>query len=542
MISKEIKDELKSLNILYVEDDEYVAKTFIKYLEKISNKVFYKENGEAGLEFFESSKERVDIVITDINMPKLNGSSMAKAIKDKKPNVKVVFLTAHSDTAEIIEAINSGADGYIVKPFEYKNIDETLEMITKKILQSQLSNFTNLPNGERLIGRLEDHSGTLLVVELKNYSDLQAIYSIDDFKELIGVIVEFLDLYKPLETQLYHVAESKFAIHMPKGSYVEAEHCVEILEVVKEQFDFEINEIAFRPIFIYGVSTGSGKEQLKRAYMALEEARDHGKLSCTIKIEDMKNIDKLKRNDFEIINKVKNALNNNDLVVCYQPIYDNVKKEIFSYESLVRLRDGENHIAPNRFLQEAKKIGMLHIVTRQIINRSFELFSTKNSKNFSINLTEDDLRSDSLIPYLQNRAKTYNIDPSRVSFEVLESITISQSSKIIDRIFEIQSLGFKISIDDFGAESSNFSRLIQIHANYLKIDGAFIKDIVTDVDSYKITAAITNFAKSMDLKVIAEFVHSKEVLEVVTKLGIDYSQGYFLGKPEVIPQERVEIL
>ena len=92
-------------------------------------------------------------------------------------------------------------------------------------------------------------------------------------------------------------------------------------------------------------------------------------------------------------------------------------------------------------------------------------------------------------------------------------------------------MGFQIAIDDFGAESSNFSRLLSIEANIIKIDGQFIKDIHTDQKSYKIVEAIVSLAKKLNAKTVAKFVHNEEVYNTTKKLGVDFSQGYYFCKP-----------
>lgn len=120
---------------------------------------------------------------------------------------------------------------------------------------------------------------------------------------------------------------------------------------------------------------------------------------------------------------------------------------------------------------------------------------------------------------------------NRIVVEVLEHIHTYDDSSTLNQLVDLKSMGIQIAIDDFGNEQSNFSRLLDIQADYIKIDGQFIKSIDTDLKSYKISSAISNLAKSLDAKIIAEYVHSKEVLDKILELDIDYSQGYYFGAP-----------
>ncbi len=96
----------------------------------------------------------------------------------------------------------------------------------------------------------------------------------------------------------------------------------------------------------------------------------------------------------------------------------------------------------------------------------------------------------------------------------------------------LRSHGFKFAIDDFGAENSNLSRLLEIHPDYLKIDGQFIRNIVEDTKSQIIVDGIMLICKNSDIKVVAEYVHNEAVQKKLLELGVDYSQGYYFGKPE----------
>ena len=134
---------------------------------------------------------------------------------------------------------------------------------------------------------------------------------------------------------------------------------------------------------------------------------------------------------------------------------------------------------------------------------------------------------------LMEYCEKYKIKTTRVSLEILEEASISKNIQAINSLKELKKLGFLLSIDDFGVEYSNFSQLKHLDIDIVKIDGSFIKDINTNKNSQYITESILLYTKYIEVKTIAEFVHSEEIFNEINNLGIDYAQGYFFGKPKI---------
>lgn len=240
------------------------------------------------------------------------------------------------------------------------------------------------------------------------------------------------------------------------------------------------------------------------------------------------------------MNRVKTALEEGAITAWYQPIVNNRTGTIEKFECLVRLVDEDNsHISPDVFLEPAKLVGLMPNISFAVINQSFRCFAG-NTYEFSINISEEDLKSGQFVPYILNRCEHYGVDPRRVVIEILESIGSHKSGYIIDQIMKLKEAGFQLALDDFGSESSNFCRLFELQVDYIKIDGQFIKEIASDHQSYQITEAITRFAQGIGAKVIAEYVCDEKVFNAVQGLGIDYSQGYYFGAamPELPDDEK----
>ena len=120
-----------------------------------------------------------------------------------------------------------------------------------------------------------------------------------------------------------------------------------------------------------------------------------------------------------------------------------------------------------------------------------------------------------------------------MTFEITESAAIYDLSRAIAFTRRIQQLGCRLALDDFGVGFSSFSYLKQLHADVLKIDGAFVRDIHNNEDDQLFVKALVDVARGLKMQTVAEFVETQECLDMVRKLGVDYAQGYFVGKPVI---------
>jgi EAL domain-containing protein (putative c-di-GMP-specific phosphodiesterase class I) len=206
-------------------------------------------------------------------------------------------------------------------------------------------------------------------------------------------------------------------------------------------------------------------------------------------------------------------------------------KEILKYEALVRiiLENGEI-VYPGSFLPYLKHTNIHYKLTIRILTICFDTFA-KNSFSVSINLSFLDLMNDDINSFIIQRLKKDKNLASRVTFEILESDEIEDITVFKEKIEIIHSLGAKIAIDDFGSGYSNFKAVLDVEADFLKIDGTLIKDIDKNEKNFKVVKNIIQFAKDSGMKTIAEFVSSKEIYDKLMKIDVDYMQGFYLAKP-----------
>ena len=193
--------------------------------------------------------------------------------------------------------------------------------------------------------------------------------------------------------------------------------------------------------------------------------------------------------------------------------------------------DRDGHPVPTWiFLEIAQKAKLYPQVTKIVIDKAFKTFAKLPHIEFSLNLTIDDILSKSTTDYIYEKLENYE-HTNRVIFEITESEEVNDYKVINDFIKGVKRYGVKIAIDDFGSGYANFDHIINIDADFIKVDGSLIQNINKDKNARIITEAIISFSNKLGKKTITEYIHSKEIFDIVKELGADYSQGYYLGEP-----------
>ena len=268
-------------------------------------------------------------------------------------------------------------------------------------------------------------------------------------------------------------------------------------------------------------------DTFKKAMVALEFAKQSGKdYFCYFK-----NIDDTPQYAEQITrsNMIRNAIINDRIVPFYQPIF-NKEKQIVKHETLIRIQNSSEIISPSVFLEVSKRIKRYTDIEKMLIEKSFKLIADRPDAVISVNLSGRDMTDGDVSVFIIEKLNKYKV-AGRVIFEILEDENIENIERIGTFIERVRRMGVKIAIDDFGSGYSNFSYILKLKPDYIKIDGSIIKNIDTSEDSRAIAGAIIAFAKKLDITVIAEFVRSKEVFDTCVELGVDEFQGFYLGEP-----------
>ena len=417
--------------------------------------------------------------------------------------------------------------------YNKKNLD--LKDCKIQLLSRYFSdNLTHLPNLYQLRKDLNDNENSgLITIAIDDFVTINNFYG-----SIVGdYVIEQISKYlkENVDENIYRVSGTEFTIFLEHnlGFYELKEYLIELYEKVKHvAIQYQDNEIIVSLTLASCVNT-THQDIFSKVSMALKYAKDH---SAPFWIyEDRMGFENEYENNLRVSGIVKHAVVNSKIVPYFQPIINNKTSKIEKYECLARLMDeNDNIIPPAVFIPIAKRIKVYNLVTKIIINKSFEAFED-SEYDFSINLSIEDIMNSDIFDFILEKLKLSNAS-RRVIFEIVESEAIQDFKKVERFINEVKRYGAKIAIDDFGDGYSNFSYLIKMNVDYLKIDGSLIKDIDTDNSSLLVVETIVDFATKLGIKTIAEFVHSSTVLDKVEELKIDYSQGFYIDKPQITLQ------
>jgi len=520
---------------------------------RLSIKIALKKEGyileEAfnGKEAIEKCKElEPDVILMDAIMPVMDGYEATKTIRAIKEfdRVPILMITALGDKDDMIKALECGVNDFITKPFDKHELIArcksyaNLSQINKQYILATKNPSTNLPNRLALIRDIKECKNpklTLFIIE--DYELLENFYN----EEVAGnIVAKFAKTILSLVADdcknavLHHINEGEFALlkdDTDNTISVDKAHknCEEFLKNTKNCIiSLDGYEYSISLVLSYARDR---KHIFENARIGLNHAIKEKK-DIVFADEIVEHVHKEAKNNIKIIKMVEIALNDNKVVSYFQPLYNNKTKKIEKYESLVRIIDENGDTIPPFFFLDISKKGRYYIhITKRVLQNSFKALN-KTKKDISINIAATDIEDSVIKNLILDYCKNNQHLAQRVVLEFLEDEDFKDFDNIINFIKEVKKYGVKIAIDDFGSGYSSFERMLDFQPDILKIDGTLIKNIAENKFSRNIVETIQNFATKMEIKTVAEFVHNKEVFDIINQIGIDYTQGYYIGEPK----------
>ncbi len=555
---------MKQPLILIIDDNNDSRLAIRATLRKKGYLFIEAENGEAGIVM--ANIHMPNLIIMDIMMPGIDGYEALRQLKEseKTKHIPVLMVTAMGSMNEKIIALEYGAEGLFPKPFDRISLQEQVEVLVgfyqsssnssleiteqkekfDKVLQKQSEELihyyytdalTGLPNRSQLIKDIRDiKHASLLLIDIDSFKDIVYFYGHEIGDMCLNAFSKKIkQLFHESRYKHYRISGDIFAVLVQECSVLacsnEELHTLmqSFFDVIHQFiFDCKEHEIQFR--ITIGASMFE-EELLISAEKALKTAKLTNRTTL-IYDETSEEFRSYEQNIFWI-KKITEAISNDKIIPFYQPITNNKTNKIEKYECLVRIidRDGTIH-SPFKFLEISKKSRHYVAITKNVIEKSFKEFEYTNHA-FSINLSAKDMIDSDISQYIYDKLENFR-GCDRVVFELLESDGILNYNAVYAFIKRVKEYGCQIAIDDFGSGYSNFIHLLRLKVDIIKIDGSLIRDLDSDENAQIMVKTIVDFANKLGILTVAEFVHSEAILSIVQELGVNYSQGYFLGEPK----------
>jgi diguanylate cyclase (GGDEF)-like protein/PAS domain S-box-containing protein len=254
----------------------------------------------------------------------------------------------------------------------------------------------------------------------------------------------------------------------------------------------------------------------------------------------------IQQGEMQWVTRLPQALEDNRFRLFYQPIAAIAPTSVGSphhCEVLLRLEDETGKlVSPMAFIPAAERYHLMHRIDRWVIQTLFRhlmLSSTARLPHvYAVNLSGATLNDEQFISFVQEQFALTEICPQLICFEVTETVAITNLAKAAAVMRQLKALGCSFALDDFGSGMSSFAYLKNLPVDYLKIDGVFVREIVSDPIAAEMVAAIAKIASVMGIQTIAEFVEDEFILDKLRQLGVDYAQGYGISQPKALTLNR----
>ncbi len=248
-----------------------------------------------------------------------------------------------------------------------------------------------------------------------------------------------------------------------------------------------------------------------------------------------------RKGEMQWVHRITRALEEDRFQLYYQtiaPLADD-KKDSLSCELLIRMI-GENGepIPPMAFIPAAERYNLMSSIDKWVIQEALSIISEFSDRllvdkcHFSVNISAQSLSDDKFLRYIQNQFKAYNVSPSLFCFEITETTAIANLTIAKSFMTTLKEMGCKFSLDDFGSGLSSFEYLKNLPVDFLKIDGAFVKNLINDQVDKAMVQSINQVGHVMGIGTIAEFAENPEIINVLKEIGVDYAQGYGVSHPK----------
>lgn len=378
-------------------------------------------------------------------------------------------------------------------------------------------------------------SFALLLFSVADLQDINDTLGYEQGDRLLQAIAQRM---KPAgnDGQFARVSEAEFALLLPyadaEGAAQSADRLISLLAAPVNVSGLDIDVRMHVGIALFPDHGSDAELLLRRARVAMFEAKRARQAHRLF----LARLDQESNRRFDLMSTLRRAIGNNQLQLYYQPKMHLSSGRVCGAEALVRWKHPQQgFIPPSEFVQLAEHAGLITQLSSWVLEAAFQQAHAWCRLGFdqllSINLSAYDLRNPHLFDKLNGLFATWGVAPASIQFELTESAFMEDSAAAIETLTRIKMLGVGLAIDDFGTGYSSLSYLYQLPVDVIKLDQSFMLTLMQRHDVTAIVRSTIELGHSLGLEVLAEGVESKAIWDMLTELGCDVAQGFYVGMP-----------
>ncbi len=416
--------------------------------------------------------------------------------------------------------------------------------------------LTGLFNRRRFEQELDRHvahtqrygaEGALLVLDLDDFKSVNDTLGHNAGDELIVSVAGLLKAQLRDSDIVARLGGDEFAILVPAGGTEEAEAvAAKLVRAVRDEITVVGSRRARRittsvGVAPFGAADSTGEEVLIYADLAMYEAKEAGRDRYAVYGPDRHDLPRVQAR-MHWVERIRDALEDERFVLHAQPILDLNSGAIAQYELLIRMLDDHGDlIPPGTFLQIAERFDLVQEIDRWVARKALELIAehADTGLRLTVNLSGRTLTDDRLLADLQAGIARTGADPGCLTFEVTETAAVANIHLAREFAERLREIGCRFALDDFGAGFGSFYYLKHLPFDYLKIDGEFVSNCLSNRTDQLVIRAVVDIAQGLGKETVAEFAADEELVRFLRSQGVDYAQGFHIGRPaplaEILP-------
>jgi len=561
-------DHPAALPVLVVEDDRPTRLLLERMIRARGHDVHGCESAEAAAELLR--EVFFPLIILDIQLPGMSGLEFSRLLR-QQPTGKYYYIlagTGNNRPDDLRQVLDAGVDDYIAKPYhpglldirlavaeaavkdiaERRHLEYDLAFLAEHDPLTKLYNRRRLPTavGDAVNVARNGSPGALLYIDLDNFKVVNDTLGHDAGDRLLLAVAEVLRNGVRESDVLVRFGGDEFVIILSDCSVAEAMGIGEALRESIDDLVFAESGRSFRIGASIGVTQIDGLRSatdiISLADMACYAAKARGRNRVELHSENDDALANLVA-DADWSTRIKNAMTNGKLELYFQPIVAFADRAIICHEVLVRLLDHPEigPVHPAAFMTSIQRSGFAARLDRFVITNAVAALAASDETALSINISASSFAADDFGSFVSDILEQNRISPTRVIFELTESEVLANVPRAVSTMSHLKGLGFRFALDDFGAGASSLNYLKSLPLDIIKIDGGFIRDLEGDPFNMAVIRSVHALSATLNIPMVAEHIETQSVCDILAGLGIQYGQGYLIGKPRTHPYRPDEL-